>query len=212
MVLESEKILKKISSKFEIIVVNDGSQDNSLEVLNLLKKSVRSLRIINHKKNRGYGGALASGFKAARYSLVFYTDGDGQYDVSELPLLMNCLTKDIDVVNGIKMDRQDETIRVVMGNAYKSLVRNIFDLPVYDVDCDYRLIRKKFLKRIKFKYVSAVVCTELVTKLRDNGARFREVSVHHYPRKFGQSQFFKIQPLIKSLLELSSFAIGYRRR
>lgn len=212
LVLKSNEILKKISSKYEIIVVNDGSQDNSLEVLNRVKKSVKNLRIVNHKKNRGYGGALASGFAAAKYSLVFYTDGDGQYDVSEIPLLLDCLTNDIDVVNGIKMERQDDTIRVVIGNAYKSLVRNIFNLPIYDVDCDYRLIRRRFLNRVKLKYVSAVVCTELVTKLKNNGARFREVSVHHYPRKFGQSQFFKLRPLIKTLLELSAFAINYKRR
>lgn len=212
LVLESEKILKKISSKFEIIVVNDGSQDNSLEVLQNLRQKVKKLRIINHRKNRGYGGALASGFEAARYSLVFYTDGDGQYDVSELPLLLNCLTKDIDVVNGIKLDRQDTTARIIIGNAYKSVVRNFFDIPIYDVDCDFRLIRRKFLNGIKIKYHSGAVCVELVKRLQKNNARFREVSVHHYSRRFGTSQFFKFWPLFYTAIDLLKLFTELRRR
>lgn len=145
---------------------------------------------------------MASGFKAARYSLIFYTDGDGQYDLSELPLLFDCLTKDVDVVNGIKLERQDTTARIVIGNAYKSVMRNLFNTPVYDVDCDFRLIRGRFLKGIEINYHSGAVCVELVKKLQKNGARFREVSVHHLSRKHGSSQFFKFWPLFYTAVDL----------
>ena len=203
-------ILKKVASRYEIIVVNDGSRDESLEVLKATQQKIKALKVVDNKKNRGYGGALASGFKNAKYDLVFYTDGDAQYNVTELPLLISCLTPDIDIVNGIKMDRQDDTVRIVLGNAYKSLMRNLFDLPVYDVDCDFRLIRNKFMKKISLTKKSGAVCVELVTKLRGRGAKFREVSVHHYPRLYGKSQFFKIKPLLATfweLLRLKSFFV-----
>lgn len=202
LVRNADKILRKVARDYEIIVVNDGSKDNSLEIMKSTKKEVPKLKIVNHVKNKGYGGALRSGFQAAKKDLVFYTDGDGQYDVSELPLLINCLTEDIDVVNGIKIDRQDTNVRILLGNAYKSLVRNIFDFPIYDVDCDFRLIRNKLMKNVDLKLTSGAVCVELVKKLQLSGAKFREVSVHHYPRFYGQSQFFKLKPLILTFKDL----------
>ena len=202
LILKADSILRRVTKNYEIIVVNDGSRDESLLVLKKTKEKIPKLRIVNHLKNRGYGGALQSGFKAAKNDLVFYTDGDGQYDVSELPLLLSCLTSDIDVVNGIKIDRQDTNYRILIGNAYKSLVRNIFDLPIYDVDCDFRLIRNKFIKKIDLSINSGAVCVELIKKLHQQGARFREVSVHHYPRLHGNSQFFKIRPIFFTFIDL----------
>lgn len=202
LIFKTDKILRSITNNYEIIVVNDGSKDNSLEVLNEVKQKVKSLKLVDHHKNRGYGGALRSGFTTAKKELVFYTDGDGQYNVNELPLLLSCLTPDVDIVNGIKLERQDDGIRIVLGNAYKSLVRNIFNLPIYDVDCDYRLIRRKIMKGIKLKINSGAVCVELVKKLQNNDGRFREVSVHHYPRLHGKSQFFKLKPLMLTSFDL----------
>lgn len=205
LVEKANMILSRYASDYEIIVVNDGSWDESLAVLKDTQKRISKLKIVNHLKNKGYGGALRSGFEAAKKDLVFYTDGDGQYDVSELPLLLGCLTDDIDVVNGIKINRQDTNTRIVIGNAYKSLVRNLFDLPIYDVDCDFRLIRNRFMKRVVLSINSGAVCVELVKKLQLSGARFREVSVHHYPRLHGQSQFFKVRPLMSTFFDLISF-------
>lgn len=202
LVLKADEVLKSAAGHYEIIVVNDGSRDESLAILQGLRKKVKALKIINHLKNRGYGGALKSGFAATKNDLIFYTDGDGQYDVSELSLLLDCLTPDIDVVNGIKIERKDDGIRVLAGNAYKSVVRNLFNLPVYDVDCDFRLIRRCYLEKVELTVDSGAICLELVSKLQKNGARFREVSVHHYPREFGSSQFFHWKPIIQTLFDL----------
>lgn len=202
LVKKTDSLLKSLAKDYEIIVVNDGSSDDSLKVLEETKKQIKKLKIINHAKNRGYGGALKSGFEAAKKNLVFYTDGDGQYDVSELSLLLSCLTDDIDIVNGIKMERGDNDLRIFLGNAYKSVVRNIFNPPIYDIDCDFRLIRNKFMKKVNLKINSGAVCLELVKKLQASGAHFREVSVHHYPRMFGQSQFFKIKPIFQTFVDL----------
>ncbi|MBI3282734.1 glycosyltransferase family 2 protein [Candidatus Curtissbacteria bacterium] len=186
-----------------MIVIDDGSTDGSQEFLKKLKKKYPNIfRPIFHTKNQGYGGVLKDGFKNARYDLIFYTDGDGQYDVRELPLLCSLMTKDVNFVNGIKMERQDFAYRVIVGNFYALCMRWAFLLPIFDVDCDFRLIRKSLLEKFKLNSDSGSICVELVKKAQKSGAKFRQVSVHHYPRRYGESQFFKPMRLIKTFKEL----------
>lgn len=186
----ADKILRRRGGKYEIIIIDDGSTDGSRRLLKKLAKEFSSLRLVFHRENKGYGGALRSGFGKAKYDLVFYTDGDGQYDVSEIELILPLMTEDIDAVNGIKMFRNDPWYRVVIGNIYNFFVRNVFGIDIFDTDCDFRLVRKSLLKKINLKCSSGAICVELVRKLQDAGARFRQVSIHHYPRKYGRSQFF----------------------
>ena len=196
-------ILPTLTDKFEVVVIDDGSSDGSQKLLRgLAKKYPNIFRPIFHRMNQGYGGALKDGFKNARYDLVFYTDGDGQYDVGELSILWDLMTHDINFVNGIKMERQDFAYRVIIGNFYALLMRWAFLLPIFDVDCDFRLIRRSLLLRLKLKSDSGSICVELVKKAQKAGARFRQVSVHHYPRKFGNSQFFNPRHLIKTFSEI----------
>lgn len=194
--------LAGLTRDYEVIVVNDGSTDSSAQVLSQLTKRYPNLRIITHALNKGYGGALKSGFEACTKDLIFYTDGDGQYDVSELADLVALLTDDIDVVNGIKLVRKDPTYRVVMGNAYSFTARWLFWLPIYDVDCDFRLIRRSVFEGIKLASTSGAVCVELVKRLAIRGARFRQVSIHHYERRYGSSQFFRPRRLVSTFVEL----------
>ncbi len=200
---DAHKTLKALTKRYEVIVVDDGSSDESQKVLReYQKKYPETFRPIFHKKNKGYGGALKNGFKNARHDLVFYTDGDGQYDVCELPLLFSLMTKDVNFVNGIKMERQDFAYRVIMGNFYALCMRWAFMLPIFDVDCDFRLIRKSLLAKLSLRGESGSICVELVKKAQKSGARFRQVSVHHYQRKFGNSQFFNPRHLIKTFGEI----------
>lgn len=203
LVLDAERELQRLARDFEIIVVNDGSRDNSAEVLRELQARVPSLRVVTHEQNRGYGGALRSGFAAATKDLVFYTDGDGQYDVKELPILLMLLTDDTDFVNGMKMTRQDAAHRVFIGNLHKFLMRWSFWLPVNDVDCDFRLVRRSILDRIELRSNSGSICVELVKDAQRAGAQFREVSVHHYSRQWGESQFFKPGRIVRTYLDLA---------
>lgn len=204
LVEKADKILSKRKIKHEVIVVDDGSGDGSREVLKKLTKEIKSLKLVFHKKNRGYGGALKTGFKTAKHDLVFYTDGDAQYDVNELDLLIPLMTKDIDVVNGIKMFRNDPWYRIVIGNLYNFFVRNVFGIDIVDIDCDFRLIRQSLLNKISLKSDSGSICVELIKKLQKEGARFRQVSVHHYPRIYGNSQFFNFKRVWKTGVELIS--------
>jgi glycosyltransferase involved in cell wall biosynthesis len=203
LVVEAERQLQQLTDDYEIIVVNDGSTDDSADVLRSLAARMPRLTVITHERNRGYGGALRSGFAAATKELVFYTDGDGQYDLSELPVLLMLLTDDTDFVNGIKMTRQDPAYRVHAGNVHQFFMRWLFWLPIHDVDCDYRLIRRRVLEGVQLRSNSGSICVELVKHAQRAGAGFREVSVHHYARKWGESQFFKPGRIIKTYLHIA---------
>lgn len=192
-----------LTNDYEVIVIDDSSVDKSRQVLSRLARKYKKLRLIFHNKNKGYGGALKSGFATASKDLIFYTDGDGQYDVRELTILLPLMTADVDFVNGIKMSRSDPAYRIFFGNLHKFITRWAFWLPIYDVDCDFRLIRRDLLKRIRLDTNSGSICTELVKKAQRAGATFREVSVHHYERRYGQSQFFRPSKILSTYANLA---------
>lgn len=202
LIKDAFSVLKKISYWHEVIVVEDGSEDNSREVLENLIKKYKKLRVFFHKKNMGYGAALRTGFKNAKGDLIFYTDGDGQYDVKELILLIDKLDEKTDFVNGYKIVRHDPLYRIIVGNLYGFLARLFFKLPIRDVDCDFRLIRKNLLSKLDIQTSSGSICISLVKKAQRAGARFKEVPINHYYRRFGHSQFFRPDRILITLKEL----------
>jgi len=193
MVTEAIATLKRLTDDYEVIVVNDASSDRTQEVLEELSDVYPQLRVVRHEKNRGYGGALRSGFAAASKELVFYTDGDAQYDVRELEALFAALRDDVDWVNGYKIGRSDPWYRVVIGTAYQYVVRLLFSLRVRDPDCDFRLIRRRVFERVHLESNSGIICVEMMRKLQDAGYKVAEVPVHHYHRTYGRSQFFNFR-------------------
>ena len=202
LVEDALRVVKTLTNDYEVIVIDDASADGSRKVLERLAQKQGKLKLIFHKKNKGYGGALKSGFRKASKDLVFYTDGDGQYDARELPLLFNLMTDDVNFVNGIKMTRNDPTYRIFIGNLYSFFARWVFWLPTYDVDCDFRLIRKSLLKKLNLVSNSGSICVELVKKSQRAGAKFRQVSIHHYEREHGESQFFRVDRILSTFREL----------
>jgi glycosyltransferase involved in cell wall biosynthesis len=196
-------VLERRVEEFEIIVVNDGSGDDTGEVLAALqRKHGPRLRIVTHQANRGYGGALRSGFEAAALDFVFYTDGDGQYDPGELPLLLEAAGPRVGLVNGYKLRRCDPWHRIAIGKLYNALARALFRIRIRDIDCDFRLIRRDLLPNIGLGSTSGTVCVELVRKLELTGCGVAEVGVHHYPRLYGRSQFFRIRSLMATFTQL----------
>jgi glycosyltransferase involved in cell wall biosynthesis len=196
-------VLEKHVEDYEVIVVNDGSQDKTGEVLEQLRQAHAPLmRVITHPRNRGYGGALRSGFAAATREFVFYTDGDSQYDVGELPRLLELVGPATGLVNGYKLERHDPLHRIWIGKVYNFCARLLFRIRIRDIDCDYRLIRREWLERIQLTSTSGTICVELVRKLELSGCQVVEIGVHHYQREYGRSQFFRIRSLAATLVQL----------
>ncbi len=197
------EVLERHVADYEVIVVNDGSWDNTGEVLEELRQRYSPcLRVVTHEQNRGYGGALRSGFAAAKKEYVFYTDGDGQYDVGELPKLLALAGPETGLVNGYKLERQDPAHRIWIGSTYNFCARLLFRIRIRDIDCDYRLIRRALLDQIHLSSTSGTICVELVRKLELSGCEVREVGVHHYPRLYGRSQFFRLRSLAATFTQL----------
>ncbi|MFQ5790189.1 MAG: glycosyltransferase family 2 protein [Acidobacteriota bacterium] len=202
MVVAARIAARELTDDYEIIVVNDGSEDHTAEVLAELESSFPELKVIHHRVNRGYGGALRSGFEAASRELLFYTDGDAQYDPREMKQLFEAWDGDADFINGYKIGRSDPLHRIFIGRVYHWVVRLSFGLRLRDVDCDFRLFRRSIFDRVELTKSSGVICVELMKKVQDAGFRIREVPVHHYHRAYGKSQFFNFPRIARTVLDL----------
>ena len=208
MVIMAFKALPQVTDDYEVVVVNDGSQDYTAEVLAELASIYPRLRVVTHPRNRGYGATLRTGFGQASKEWIFYTDGDAQYDPHELVLLAQALRDDTDIANGYKISRSDPLHRVIIGRLYHYLVKFVFGLPLRDTDCDFRLFRRRLVGPpeaggVGLESDSGTIALELVKKFHDAGARFVEVPVHHYHRAYGQSQFFNFRRLWRTAVQLS---------
>ena len=191
-----------LTKNHEVIVVNDGSTDGTAQILDELACVYPGLRIVTHEVNRGYGGALRSGFAAASKEIIFYTDGDAQYDPSEMALLWQKMGPDVDLVNGYKISRSDPWHRIVIGRVYHHIVKLMFSLRVRDVDCDFRMLRRSIFDRVRLEKDSGVICLEMMKKIQDAGFRIVEVPVHHYHRAYGRSQFFNFSRIYRTGIDV----------
>jgi glycosyltransferase involved in cell wall biosynthesis len=198
----AHEVLVPLAGEVEVIVVDDGSTDDSPALLDRLACRRPWLRVVHHERNRGYGGALISGFGAARLEWIFYTDGDAQYDAREAARLVPLATDDIDIVQGFKIARGDPFHRRIIGRVYHHAVKLLFRLPVRDTDCDFRLFRRRLLEEHPLRSTSGVICVEMMCSFHRAGARFVEVPVHHYARPSGRSRFFRAPAIARSARQL----------
>ena len=202
LVITALRTARGLTSDFEVIVVNDGSADGTAEILDELARTYPEVRVVHHETNRGYGGALRTGFASATRELVFYTDGDAQYDPAELEVLWRRFDADVDLVNGYKISRSDPLHRIVIGRVYHHTVKLAFGLTVRDVDCDFRMMRRSIFDTVQLEKNSGVICLEMMKKITDAGFRIAEVPVHHYHRAYGRSQFFNFRRLFRTAIDV----------
>src|SRR5207248_3265784 len=198
MVIRTVKTAAELTPDFEIIVVDDGSADGTADIADELARKYPQVRAVHHPINRDYGAALQTGFRSATKELIFYTDGDAQYDPTELAILWAHMTPDVDLVNGYKISRADPVHRIVIGRVYHYIVSILFGLTLRDVDCDFRLMRRSIFERINLEKTSGIICVEMMKKIQDAGFRIAEVPVHHYHRAFGKSEFFNFRRLFRT--------------
>jgi glycosyltransferase involved in cell wall biosynthesis len=213
LVITALRTARKLTPDHEVIVINDGSKDGTAEILDELASIYPQVRVVHHEVNRGYGGALRSGFATATRELIFYTDGDAQYDPAEMEALWRRFDDSVDLVNGYKISRSDPLHRIVIGRVYHHMVKLLFGLTVRDVDCDFRMMRRSIFDRVRLEKNSGVICLEMMKKITDSGFRIAEVPVHHYHRAYGKSQFFNFKRLYKTAVDVMKlwYALVVRR-
>jgi len=184
MVERFSAVLPRLADDYEIIVVNDGSADRTGAVGDELAAADPHVRVVHHATNRGYGGALKSGFEAARKAYVFFTDGDGQFDVAEIERLLP-FVPEYDVVVGYRLTRAEGGLRSLNATCWNWLVRRLFRIPVRDVDCAFKLFKREVFDRVRPEAEGAMISTELLARTARAGFTIHEVGVHHHLRQHG---------------------------
>jgi glycosyltransferase involved in cell wall biosynthesis len=202
MVVSAVLTARQLTPDFEVLIINDGSRDATPHIADELARVYPQVRVVHHQGNRGYGGALRSGFANASKDYIFYTDGDAQYDPSEMADLWAARGPGIDMVNGYKISRSDPLHRIVIGRVYHHTVKLLFGLKVRDVDCDFRLMRRAIFDKVELTKTSGVICLEMMKKIQDAGFTIAEVPVHHFHRAYGKSQFFNFRRIARTGIDV----------
>ena len=204
-VADAKRVLQKIAGKWEIIIVEDGSYDSTPQVTDKIAKADKRIKVVHHKPNRGYGGALKTGFSKAKYEWVAFTDSDGQFDFSEITkFIKKQKATGADLVLGIRTNRADTFTRKLFTFVWSKLLpRILLGLKVTDYSCGFKMIRKKVYDSVQpLVGEEKVTQIELLTKAQRSGFKFAEVGVNHYPRKYGHQTGADFKVIAKSMQDL----------
>ena len=201
LVASAQSVLPGFAREWEVILVDDGSTDGTAPLADRLAASEPHVRVVHHPVNRGYGGALQSGFAAARYDYVFFTDGDGQFDLAEIALLLP-LVDQADLVLGHRLRRADPAHRRLYAFCYKLLIRTVLGLKVRDLDCAFKLIPRRVVDALALTSNGALISAELLLQAQRAGFTWTQVGVHHYPRQTGQQSGGSPRVILKMFREL----------
>lgn len=194
-------VLEGMGADYEIIIVNDGSADDTGRIADELAAGNERIRAVHHDRNRGYGAALQSGFRAACKALVFYTDGDGQFDLGELPPLVP-LMADHDIVSCYRINRQDNLMRKINGWLWTKVTGLVFSLNIRDVDCAFKLYRRRIFDEITMESTGALIDTEILARAVRKGYTITQKGVHHYPRTAGRQSGASLRVVLRAFKEL----------
>jgi len=194
-------VLKEIGADYEVIIVDDGSKDGTGEGADKIAAHNESVKVIHHQTNLGYGAALQSGFRAATKELVFYTDGDGQFDINEMPALLPLLNE-YDIVSCFRINRQDNIVRKINAWCWTRLVNLLFGMRIRDIDCAFKLYRREIFDNIEISSKGALIDTEILARAIRKGYRITQRGVHHYPRKAGVQTGANFKVIFRAFGEL----------
>jgi glycosyltransferase involved in cell wall biosynthesis len=208
--LDLLEVLRSRFKEVEVIIVDDGSTDRTGQIADRLQAQNNGwVRVIHHQQNRGYGNALKAGFEASRNDLVFFTDGDYQFDLKDLYPALSLIDA-CDVVAGYRVDRQDPRLRLFLARGYNRLVRVLFGLKLRDIDCSFKLFRRPALEKIDIESRGYIIDTEIMVKAKKEGLRIKELGVRHLPRTSGKSKV-KMKHIFVTLHEISKLWKSIRR-
>lgn len=200
-VVNAIPIAQKVANKWEIIMVDDGSSDNTLTIAKRLASKHKNLSVVSHVPNRGYGAALKEGLMHARYKYVVFNDGDSQFDFSEVTRFIEKI-EDADMVIGYRKKRKDHAIRHVLMNLLKVWDFIFFGFYFKDIDCGFKMFNKKAIDSLMpLRSEGAMVTTEILAKAKLKKLVIKEVEVTHYARKFGDQSGGNVPVVIRAVLE-----------
>lgn len=199
------------TSDYEVIVVDDGSQDHTSQVVQTIMEENPQVRLVRHEVNQGYGAALRSGFQAATKELIFFTASDNQYDPSEIGRLLP-LIKEAEIVAGFRARRKDPLLRRLFAWAWNTLVNLLFGYLARDIDCAFKLFRRKILEEVPLTSSGAMIDTELLAGARRKGFRIREVAVSHFPRRVGRQTGANPKVILRAFKDLIRYRWELGRR
>lgn len=205
-ILDAISVLDPLKLDYEIIIVDDGSKDATAEIVKCLAETHKTVRLIQHGYNRDYGAALKTGFAAAIKEWVFYTDGDGQYDIKEITKLLP-YAEEFVFINGYIIKRMDPIYRIFFGKVYQFLIDICFGKTLIYINCDFRLIKKEAIDSIEIDSNSGFTPAEMVVKLTRNGIKAKEVLINHFSRQYGHSQFLNFRKIWDLLSDFLRFLI-----
>jgi glycosyltransferase involved in cell wall biosynthesis len=194
-------VLKKLNADFEVIIVDDGSSDATGRIADEIARQHGRVKVVHHPHNLGYGAALQSGFKTAAKELVFYTDGDGQFDIAEMPPLLD-LMEQYDIVSCYRLNRRDPIIRKINGWCWTKLVCLLFGLRIRDIDCAFKLYKREIFDKIELSSTGALIDAEILARAARAGYRITQKGVHHYPRTAGVQSGANIRVILRAFKEL----------
>ncbi len=194
-------VLENLNADFELIIVDDGSSDSTARIADEIAQKDARVKVVHHQINLGYGEALKSGFKAATKELVFYTDGDGQFDIGEMPPLLPML-EEFDIVSCYRINRKDSIMRKINGWAWTKLVCRLFGMKVRDIDCAFKLYKREIFDKIKMSSSGALIDTEILARAVREGYTITQKGVHHYPRTAGEQTGANLKVILRAFKEL----------
>lgn len=204
------KVLDGAGVDYEVIIVNDGSSDETGRIADRIAADHERVRAIHHPRNLGYGAALQSGFRAAAKELVFYTDGDGQFDVAEMPALLP-LMKEYDIVSCYRLNRQDNVARKINGWLWTKVTGVAFSLHLRDIDCAFKLYKRAIFDDITMESTGALIDTEILARAARKGYRITQRGVRHYPRTAGRQTGANLKVILRAFKELLALRKKIRR-
>jgi len=198
---QAVEVGRRLADDLEVIIVNDGSRDRTGEIADRLAAEIPEVRAVHNNPNRGYGGALQRGFREATKNWIFYTDGDGQFDLNELEKVLPLL-EEYDIVSCYRLNRQDSWIRKLNALAWTTLVNVLFRIWLRDIDGAFKIYPKTFIDDIEMRSEGALIDTEMLAKARARGLRIGQMGVHHYPRVAGQQTGANLRVILRAFREL----------
>lgn len=208
---QARLVASELAESYEIVVVDDGSRDGTAALVGELAARYAEVRLLRNATNRGYGSALARGLRAARMPWVFYTDADGQFDLSDLRRAVSILPEH-GIVCGYRADRQDGWLRGVNGRGWTWLTNSLFSLGVHDVNCSFKIFPRTFFDRIEMRSKGAFIDAEILSQARQIGMSIVQLPVRHRPRSGGEPTGGRLRVIGRAWVELVAFVVGGRGR